>query len=134
MSESDLDGFLRRQIQATGAMPVGEFMQRCVAAYYAGRDPFGRAGDFTTAPEISQMFGEVIGLWAAIVWQMMGSPSEIVLAELGPGRGTLMADVLRAAGTLPGFREAIRLHLVETSPALRERQRQSFGRHRRRLA
>lgn len=122
-----LEDFLRRQIQATGPMPVGEFMQRCVAAYYAGRDPFGRAGDFTTAPEISQMFGEVIGLWAAIVWQMMGAPSEIILAELGPGRGTLMADALRAASTLPGFREAVRVHLVEASPALRERQRQSLA-------
>ena len=127
MSDSDLEGFLRRQIQATGAMPVGEFMQRCVASYYSGRDPFGRAGDFTTAPEISQMFGEVIGLWAAIVWEMMGSPGEIILAELGPGRGTLMADALRAAGTLPGFREAIRIHLVETSPVLKERQRQTLA-------
>jgi SAM-dependent MidA family methyltransferase len=127
MSDQDLEGFLRRQIQATGAMPVGEFMQRCVTSYYAGRDPFGRAGDFTTAPEISQMFGEVIGLWTAIVWQMMGSPSDVILAELGPGRGTLMADLLRAAGTLPGFREAIRVHLVETSPVLKERQRQTLA-------
>jgi len=122
MTTPDLEGFLRRQIEATGAMPVGEFMQRCVAHYYAGRDPFGRAGDFTTAPEISQMFGEIIGLWCAVVWQMMGSPAEIVLAELGPGRGTLMTDLLRAAGTLPGFRQAARVHLVETSPALRQRQ------------
>lgn len=122
-----LEEFLKRQIQATGPMPVGEFMQRCVAGYYAGRDPFGRAGDFTTGPEISQMFGEMIGLWSAIVWQMMGSPSEIILAELGPGRGTLMSDLLRAAGTLPSFREAIRIHLVETSPALQERQRQALG-------
>jgi SAM-dependent MidA family methyltransferase len=122
-----LEEFLRRQIQATGPMPVGEFMQRSVAAYYSGRDPFGRAGDFTTAPEISQMFGEVIGLWAAIVWQMMGSPAEIILAELGPGRGTLMADCLRAGATLPGFREAVRLHLVETSPVLREQQKQALA-------
>jgi SAM-dependent MidA family methyltransferase len=127
MSESDLEGFLRRQIQATGAMPVGEFMQRCVAAYYAGRDPFGREGDFITAPEISQTFGEIIGLWAAITWQMMGSPAEFVLAELGPGRGTLMVDLLRAAATMPGFREAIRLHLVETSPALKARQRETLA-------
>ena len=127
MSDADLEGFLRRQIQATGAMPVGEFMQRCVAAYYAGRDPFGREGDFITAPEISQTFGEMIGLWAAVVWQMMGSPAELVLAELGPGRGTLMADLLRAATTLPGFREAIRVHLVETSPALKARQRETLA-------
>ena len=124
MSDTDLEAFLRRQISATGAMPVGEFMQRCVSSYYAGRDPFGREGDFVTAPEISQMFGEIIGLWAAIVWQMLGSPSELVLAELGPGRGTLMADLLRAAGTLPGFRQAIRVHLVETSPALKAKQQE----------
>jgi len=127
MSDTDLEAFLRRQISATGAMPVGEFMQRCVSSYYAGRDPFGREGDFVTAPEISQMFGEIIGLWAAIVWQMLGSPSELVLAELGPGRGTLMADLLRAAGTLPGFREAIRVHLVETSPALKAKQGEALA-------
>jgi len=127
MSDSDLEGFLRRQISATGAMPVGEFMQRCVSAYYAGRDPFGREGDFITAPEISQMFGEMIGLWTAVVWQMLGEPAELILAELGPGRGTLMADLLRAAGTLPGFREAIRVHLVETSPALKAKQAETLA-------
>jgi SAM-dependent MidA family methyltransferase len=127
MSDTDLEAFLRRQISATGAMPVGEFMQRCVSSYYAGRDPFGREGDFVTAPEISQMFGEIIGLWAAVVWQTLGSPSEVILAELGPGRGTLMADLLRAAGTLPGFREAIRVHLVETSPALKARQSETLA-------
>jgi len=127
MSDTDLEAFLRRQISATGAMPVGEFMQRCVSSYYAGRDPFGREGDFVTAPEISQMFGEIVGLWAAVVWQMLGSPSELILAELGPGRGTLMADMLRGAGTLPGFREAIRVHLVETSPALKAKQGETLA-------
>src|ERR1019366_2495989 len=96
------------------------FMARANAAYYAARDPFA---DFTTGPEISQVFGELLGLWAAVVWQQMGEPAPILLAEAGPGRGTLMADALRAIGkTVPGFRVALRLHLVETSPRLRALQ------------
>ena len=91
-------------------------MARANAAYYAGRDPFA---DFTTAPEISQVFGEILGLWAAVVWHSMGSPDPVILAEAGPGRGTLMADALRAAARVPGFAAALRLHLVETSPRLR---------------
>ena len=122
-----IEDFLRRQIQATGPMPVGEFMERCVSSYYAGRDPFGRAGDFTTAPEISQMFGEMLGLWAAIVWQFMGAPDEVLLVELGPGRGTLMGDLMRAAAAMPDFRRAVRLHLVETSPVLREMQKEALA-------
>ncbi|NNM73516.1 class I SAM-dependent methyltransferase [Enterovirga sp. DB1703] len=90
--------------------------------YYVTRDPLGAAGDFTTAPEISQMFGELIGLWAAETWSLLGRPAPLRLVELGPGRGTLMSDALRAAGVLPGFREALTVHLVETSPALREAQ------------
>jgi NADH dehydrogenase [ubiquinone] 1 alpha subcomplex assembly factor 7 len=98
-------------------------MARAAAAYYAGRDPFGRAGDFTTAPEISQAFGECLGLWAAVTWQMMGMPAPVRLVELGPGRGTLMADALRAvAEVMPAFRAAAEVHLVETSPALRAAQ------------
>lgn len=96
------------------------FMARANAAYYATHDPFA---DFTTAPEISQAFGELLGLWAAVVWQSMGAPDPVILAELGPGRGTLMADALRASGrTVPGFAAARRVHLVETSPALRAAQ------------
>ncbi|WP_052389071.1 class I SAM-dependent methyltransferase [Belnapia moabensis] len=98
-------------------------MARAAAAYYAGRDPFGRGGDFTTAPEISQAFGECLGLWAAVTWQMMGAPAPVRLVELGPGRGTLMADALRAvAEVMPAFRAAAEVHLVETSPALRAAQ------------
>ncbi len=93
------------------------FMGRANAAYYATHDPFR---DFTTAPEISQVFGEILGLWSAIVWQSMGRPSEVILAEAGPGRGTLMADALRAIGQMvPDFRAALSVHFVETSPALR---------------
>ena len=86
--------------------------------YYMTRDPFGAAGDFITAPEISQMFGELIGLWAAAVWRQMGSPENVRLVELGPGRGTMMADALRAAKVVPDFRAALVVHLVEISPAL----------------
>lgn len=92
-------------------------MERANATYYATHDPFA---DFTTAPEISQVFGELLGLWAAVVWRSMGSPGGIILAEAGPGRGTLAADALRAIGrTMPDFANALSLHLVETSPALR---------------
>lgn len=90
--------------------------------YYATRDPLGRRGDFTTAPEISQLFGELIGLWCAQCWIDLGRPERVHLVELGPGRGTLMADLVRAAGSVPGFPEAFDVHLVETSPRLRQRQ------------
>ncbi|MFC0409561.1 class I SAM-dependent methyltransferase [Roseomonas elaeocarpi] len=103
-------------------------MARATARYYGGRDPFGRAGDFTTAPEISQSFGECLGLWAAVCWQMMGAPDPVLLVELGPGRGTLMADALRAIReVIPAFAAAARLQLVETSPTLRAAQRRSLG-------
>jgi SAM-dependent MidA family methyltransferase len=96
---------------------LDRWMARRVAAYYAARDPFA---DFTTAPEITQAFGECLGAWAAAAWMQMGSPATVTLAEAGPGRGTLMADLLRAAAEVaPGFRAALRLHLVETSPRLR---------------
>ncbi len=93
------------------------FFARANATYYATRDPFT---DFTTSPEISQVFGELLGAWAAVVWQAMGSPDPVILAEAGPGRGTLMADALRVVGrTAPDFARALRLHLIETSPRLR---------------
>jgi SAM-dependent MidA family methyltransferase len=93
------------------------FMARANALYYATHDPFA---DFTTAPEISQAFGEVLGAWAAVTWEAMGCPNPVMLAEAGPGRGTLMVDALRAIGRVaPAFRAALQLHLVETSPRLR---------------
>lgn len=96
---------------------LDRFMARANAIYYASHDPFA---DFTTAPEISQVFGEIIGLWAAITWQLLGSPAPVVLAEAGPGRGTLMADAVRAIGrAAPDFAAALRVHLIETSPRLR---------------
>ena len=94
--------------------------------YYMNHDPFGAAGDFTTAPEISQMFGELIGFWAAEVWVAMGAPNPVRLIELGPGRGTLMSDALRAARIVPEFRAAIDVTLVETSPALAEIQHETL--------
>jgi len=93
------------------------FMARANALYYATHDPFA---DFTTAPEITQAFGEVLGAWAAISWEQMGRPDPVLFVEAGPGRGTLMADALRAvARVAPGFRAGLRLHLVESSPRLR---------------
>ena len=95
-------------------------MARANALYYATHDPFA---DFTTAPEITQAFGEVLGAWAAVTWAAMGRPDAVILAEAGPGRGTLMADAMRAIGRVaPDFRAALRLHLVETSPRLRMAQ------------
>jgi NADH dehydrogenase [ubiquinone] 1 alpha subcomplex assembly factor 7 len=91
--------------------------------YYMTRDPLGRRGDFTTAPEISQMFGELLGFWAVVVWQQMHMPKRLNLVELGPGRGTLMADALRAAAGVPGFLDAVQVHLVETSPPMSMRCR-----------
>ncbi len=99
---------------------LDHFMARANAAYYATHDPFA---DFTTSPEITQVFGEVLGLWAAVTWEAMGRPDPVLLVECGPGRGTLMADALRAvAQAAPAFRAALRLHLVETSPRLRAEQ------------
>lgn len=114
---------LTARIAQEGPLSIEDYMAACLAdpehGYYVTRDPFGAAGDFTTAPEISQVFGELIGMWCAVAWQQMGEPNPVRLIELGPGRGTLMADMLRATRQVPGFREAIEVHLVETSPVLR---------------
>ena len=111
---------LRAMIEADGPMPVARYMALCLGhpqhGYYTTRDPLGAAGDFTTAPEVSQMFGELIGLWCAEVWRRMGAPRRVLLVEMGPGRGTLMQDMLRAAKVLPEFRAALDVHLIETSP------------------
>jgi SAM-dependent MidA family methyltransferase len=125
-----LEAEIRRLISIAGPMPIAQYMATCLChpthGYYMTRDPFGAAGDFITAPEISQMFGELIGLWAAAVWRQMGSPENIRLIELGPGRGTMMADALRAARVMPDFRKAIVAHLVEISPALQQLQKQTL--------
>lgn len=114
---------LKDMILQNGPIDVGTFMTLAIGHYYSTRDPFGVKGDFTTAPEISQMFGEMIGAFLADSWIKMGSPSPVLLAEAGPGRGTLMADILRATKNVPGFHAAIRIHLIEMSPVLIDRQR-----------
>ncbi len=123
---SPLETEIRRRIQAAGPMPVGEYMALCLGdrehGYYTTRDPLGERGDFITAPEISQMFGELIGIWMAAVWKLMGEPGNLHVIELGPGRGTLMSDALRAAQVLPDFRNALAVHLIEISPALQAKQ------------
>ena len=122
---------IRTIIEAEGPLPLSRYMALCLSdprhGYYATRDPLGASGDFTTAPEISQMFGELIGLWCVEVWRVMGAPQRLHLVELGPGRGTLMKDLLRAAKITPDFLSAIDVHLVETSPVLTERQRQTLA-------
>jgi NADH dehydrogenase [ubiquinone] 1 alpha subcomplex assembly factor 7 len=126
-----LEADIRRRIARDGAMPVAEFMAACLYdpqhGYYNCRAPFGAAGDFVTAPEISQMFGELIGLWSAAAWRSMGEPDPVALIELGPGRGTMMADALRAVRTVPAFRKAARVHLIETSRDLAMRQRRTLA-------
>ncbi len=122
---------LADRIARTGPMVLADYMADCLLhprhGYYATRDPFGQAGDFTTAPEISQMFGELLGLSLAQAWLDQGSPAPFLLAEIGPGRGTLMADVLRVLARVHGCRAAARVHLVEASAALRARQRATLG-------
>jgi NADH dehydrogenase [ubiquinone] 1 alpha subcomplex assembly factor 7 len=110
---------LRERIRAEGPMTVEAYMAACNAHYYATRDPLGAAGDFTTAPEISQMFGELIGACLADCWRAAGAPRDAVYAELGPGRGTLAADALRVLNKAGFAGEA---HFVETSPSLRQKQ------------
>jgi len=118
-----LKAHLVARIAAQGPMRLDEYMATCllhpVHGYYTTRQPFGTLGDFTTAPEISQMFGELVGLSLAQTWLDQGAPARFALTELGPGRGTLLADILRAARGVPGFHAAAEIHLVETSPTLR---------------
>ncbi|MBI3516747.1 MAG: SAM-dependent methyltransferase [Proteobacteria bacterium] len=123
---------IRAEIAAHGPIDVAAFMARALGdpehGYYRTRDPLGARGDFITAPEISQMFGELIGLWCAEMWRRLGAPRPIHLIELGPGRGTLLRDALRAiAQAAPGFRAALDVHLIETSPVLRTAQAACLG-------
>jgi NADH dehydrogenase [ubiquinone] 1 alpha subcomplex assembly factor 7 len=130
---SALKSIIAAQIARFGPISVAEYMTLCLLhpehGYYTTRDPLGAQGDFTTAPEISQMFGEMLGLALVQSWQDQGAPADFVLVELGPGRGTLMADILRVAAKAPGFLDAAEIWLVEASPKLREIQGTTLSNH-----
>jgi len=122
---------LAAQIAAQGPISVAQYMSACLHdpqdGYYATRPAIGEAGDFITAPMISQMFGEMLGVWAASAWELMGRPAELRMVEIGPGDGTLMSDVLKTVRHAPGFLEAADVWLVETSAPLRRRQAKALG-------
>jgi NADH dehydrogenase [ubiquinone] 1 alpha subcomplex assembly factor 7 len=122
---------IARRIRAEGPLSVAAYMAIALydpeLGYYATRQPIGARGDFVTAPEISQIFGELVGLWCALMWEEIGRPDPVLLTELGPGSGALAADLLRAAAAAPQFRRALRLYLVEVSPRLRSAQQQRLG-------
>lgn len=128
---SSLHNILVTEILEQGPMNVERFMAQALAhpehGYYMKQDPFGVDGDFTTAPEISQMFGELVGAWVADVWVQMGCPSSFTFLECGPGRGTLTADVMRVTKAVPGFHSAVHIHLLETSPVLKAKQHETLS-------
>lgn len=123
---NELGRHLAAEIEKSGPISLYDYMKAALGhpeyGYYSRQNPFGEQGDFITAPEISQMFGELIGLWAVDVWFKLGSPEKFHLIELGPGNGTLMADALRSACVVPGFLAAMQIELVENSPRLRAKQ------------
>ena len=132
MSEySPLQSEIKKLIKSSGPMPVWRYMELCLThpehGYYVSRDPLGREGDFITAPEVSQMFGELLGLWTASVWKAIGSPPVLRLVELGPGRGTMMADALRALRVLPPLFQSLSIHMVEINPVLRDKQKATLS-------
>ena len=122
---------IKKLIKSSGPIPVWRYMELCLMhpqyGYYLSRDPLGREGDFITAPEVSQMFGELLGLWAASVWKAMGSPPLLRLIEIGPGHGTMMSDALRALRVLPPLYQALSIHLVEVNPVLRDKQKTALS-------
>jgi len=124
-----LESHIAELIRAQGPLSVAHYMELCLThpefGYYTGRDPLGRQGDFITAPEVSQMFGELIGLFMADYWLGLGQPKPFHFIELGPGRGTLMADALRAINIVPGMAESVHVHFLEVSPALKEKQQKA---------
>jgi len=128
---SPLQSEIKKLIKSSGPMPVWRYMELCLThpehGYYVSRDPLGREGDFITAPEVSQMFGELLGLWTASVWKAIGSPPVLRLVELGPGRGTMMADALRALRVLPPLFQSLSIHMVEINPVLREKQKAALS-------
>ncbi|MGH6851366.1 MAG: SAM-dependent methyltransferase, partial [Methylocella sp.] len=125
-----LENLIRETIAENGPMSLETYMTLALShpvhGYYASKMPLGKSGDFITAPEISQMFGELIGLWCVAVWRAMGEPRPFLFVELGPGRGSLMADALRAARVAPDFLGAMDLNLVEMSELLQRSQREAL--------
>lgn len=123
--------FLKQLIGENGPLRIDHYMALCLGhptlGYYMTRDPFGASGDFTTSPEISQIFGELLGVWCVAAWEATGSPAPFALVELGPGRGTLMADILRATSGMAEFSAAAEVHLVEMSPVLQGLQREKLA-------
>ncbi|MDC9825561.1 SAM-dependent methyltransferase [Devosia sp. ZB163] len=121
------------QLSQNGPMSIATYMSLALthprSGYYTGKDPLGRGGDFVTAPEISQMFGELIGFFIVNLWQQMSEPKSFTLLELGPGRGTLMQDALRVAARAEGFLDACHLQLFETNPALKAQQAERLGQY-----
>lgn len=121
---------LQDRIKKSGPIPLATFMKEALydpkEGYYISQSPIGKGGDFVTSPEISQLFGEMIGLWLAYQWEDLGSPKEAALVECGPGKGTLFDDILHATRYVPGFHEAMSLHLVETSPVLQKVQQEKL--------
>ncbi len=124
--KNHLIGLIKHQ----GDLPISEYMRLCLYhptyGYYNQKAPIGRQGDFITAPEISQMFGEIVGLWAANIWHNMGNPSKLYLVELGGGYGTLMADMLRAQNIVKDMHKALEVHMIETSPSLTQIQKEKL--------
>jgi len=130
---NELTKIIAEQIKLEGPISIAQFMQQALQnpdyGYYVSGDPLGVDGDFITAPEISQMFGEMIGIWCVEVWRQMGSPSQFALLEMGPGRGTLMQDVLRATAKVTGFHEAAKIYLMESNETLRAEQMEKLETH-----
>jgi NADH dehydrogenase [ubiquinone] 1 alpha subcomplex assembly factor 7 len=130
---NELHILISRMIAVEGPLSIARYMEMALQhpdyGYYRARDPLGQSGDFTTAPEVSQMFGELIGLWCVDAWQKMGCPDPFILLELGPGRGTLLQDALRAAAVMPGFLQAKQLHLFESNQVLRRLQLERLAAH-----
>lgn len=131
MTTIDLGAIIRQDIAANGPMSIAKFMSYALNnlkdSYYQTQNPIGKMGDFITAPEISQLFGEIIGIWCANYWHIENKPSRVKLIELGPGKGTLMSDLLRATKNIPGFHDAIEICLVEINQQLKQEQQKRIN-------
>lgn len=127
---TELSNIIHNIIKENGPISIGTYMSLCLGhpqhGYYMQREAFGEQGDFITAPEISQLFGEMLAVWVMLTWERMGKPANIQLVELGPGRGTLMSDIWRSLAVQPELRDTIQIHLVEFSPRLQQVQQEAL--------